>query len=293
MNANPASKADTKTNSPLYASRQRRNVMTMGMAWAATAFGLSWLVLILGVLLYEGFSGLSLAVFTQMTPPPGSAGGLLNPIMGSLVMTVIAVAIGTPIGMLAGTYMAEYGRYDKLSSVVRFINDILLSAPSIVIGLFVYEIMVAQMGHFSGWAGAVSLAVIVIPVVVRTTEDMLTLVPDTLREAAASIGLPRSLMITKVAYRAARAGIITGVLLAIARISGETAPLLFTALNNQFWSTDMNAPVASLPVVIFQFALSPYKDWQNLAWTGALIITLTVLTLSILARALASQRKMS
>jgi phosphate transport system permease protein len=293
MNANPASKADTKTNSPLYASRQRRNVMTMGMAWAATAFGLSWLVLILGVLLYEGFSGLSLAVFTQMTPPPGSAGGLLNPIMGSLVMTAIAVAIGTPIGMLAGTYMAEYGRYDKLSSVVRFINDILLSAPSIVIGLFVYEIMVAQMGHFSGWAGAVSLAVIVIPVVVRTTEDMLTLVPDTLREAAASIGLPRSLMITKVAYRAARAGIITGVLLAIARISGETAPLLFTALNNQFWSTDMNAPVASLPVVIFQFALSPYKDWQNLAWTGALIITLTVLTLSILARALASQRKMS
>ena len=293
MNANPAPKADTKTNSPLYASRQRRNVMTMGMAWAATAFGLSWLVLILGVLLYEGFSGLSLAVFTQMTPPPGSAGGLLNPIMGSLVMTVIAVAIGTPIGMLAGTYMAEYGRYDKLSSVVRFINDILLSAPSIVIGLFVYEIMVAQMGHFSGWAGAVSLAVIVIPVVVRTTEDMLTLVPDTLREAAASIGLPRSLMITKVAYRAARAGIITGVLLAIARISGETAPLLFTALNNQFWSTDMNAPVASLPVVIFQFALSPYKDWQNLAWTGALIITLTVLTLSILARALASQRKMS
>jgi phosphate transport system permease protein len=293
MNANPAPKADTKTNSPLYASRQRRNVMTMGMAWAATAFGLSWLVLILGVLLYEGFSGLSLAVFTQMTPPPGSAGGLLNPIMGSLVMTAIAVAIGTPIGMLAGTYMAEYGRYDKLSSVVRFINDILLSAPSIVIGLFVYEIMVAQMGHFSGWAGAVSLAVIVIPVVVRTTEDMLTLVPDTLREAAASIGLPRSLMITKVAYRAARAGIITGVLLAIARISGETAPLLFTALNNQFWSTDMNAPVASLPVVIFQFALSPYKDWQNLAWTGALIITLTVLTLSILARALASQRKMS
>ena len=284
---------DAKTKTPLYASRQRRNVIRMGMAWGATAFGLSWLVLILGVLLYEGFSGLSLAVFTQMTPPPGSAGGLLNPIMGSLVMTTIAVLIGTPLGMLAGTYMAEYGRYDKLSSVVRFINDILLSAPSIVIGLFIYEIMVAQMGHFSGWAGAVALAVIVVPVVVRTTEDMLTLVPDTLREAAASIGLPRSLMITKVAYRAARAGIITGVLLAIARISGETAPLLFTALNNQFWSTDMNAPVASLPVVIFQFALSPYKDWQNLAWTGALIITLTVLTLSILARALASQRKMS
>jgi phosphate transport system permease protein len=291
MNTTAAAAADAKVNSPLYARRQRRNVITMGMAWGATAFGLSWLVLILAVLLYEGFSGLSLAVFTEMTPPPGATGGLLNPIMGSLVMTSIAVAIGTPLGILAGTYMAEYGRYDKLSSVVRFINDILLSAPSIVIGLFIYEVMVAQMGHFSGWAGAVALAVIVVPVVVRTTEDMLTLVPDTLREAAASIGLPRSLMIKKVAYRAARAGMITGVLLAIARISGETAPLLFTALNNQFWSSNLNAPVASLPVVIFQFALSPYKDWQSLAWTGALIITLTVLTLSILARVLTSQRK--
>jgi phosphate transport system permease protein len=283
----------SQTNTPLYAKRRRRNVMTMGLSYAATAFGLSWLVLILGVLLYEGLSGLSLSVFTEMTPPPGAAGGLLNPIMGSLVMTVIAVLLGTPLGILAGTYMAEYGRYDKLSSVVRFINDILLSAPSIVIGLFVYEIMVATMGHFSGWAGAVSLAVIVVPVVVRTTEDMLTLVPDTLREAAASIGLPRALMITKVAYRAARAGMITGVLLAVARISGETAPLLFTALNNQFWSTDLNAPVSSLPVVIFQFALSPYKDWQKLAWTGALIITLAVLTMSIIARLLASQRKSS
>jgi phosphate transport system permease protein len=280
-------------SSPLYAKRRRRNVITMGLAFAATAFGLSWLVLILGELLWQGFSGLSLAVFTEMTPPPGSAGGLLNPIIGSLIMTAIAVAIGTPLGMLAGTYMAEYGRYDKLTMVVRFINDILLSAPSIIVGLFIYEIMVAQMGHFSGWAGAVSLAVIVVPVVVRTTEDMLTLVPDTLREAAASIGLPRALMITKVAYRAARAGMITGVLLAIARISGETAPLLFTALNNQFWSLDLNAPVSSLPVVIFQFALSPYKDWQKLAWTGALIITLAVLTLSILARVLASQRKSS
>jgi phosphate ABC transporter, permease protein PstA len=280
-------------SSPLYAKRRRRNVITMGLAFGATAFGLSWLVLILGELLWQGFSGLSLAVFTEMTPPPGAAGGLLNPIIGSLIMTAIAVALGTPLGMLAGTYMAEYGRYDKLTMVVRFINDILLSAPSIIVGLFIYEIMVAQMGHFSGWAGAVSLAVIVVPVVVRTTEDMLTLVPDTLREAAASIGLPRALMITKVAYRAARAGMITGVLLAIARISGETAPLLFTALNNQFWSLDLNAPVASLPVVIFQFALSPYKDWQKLAWTGALIITLAVLTLSILARVLASQRKSS
>lgn len=280
-------------SSPLYAKRRRANVITMTLAYAATGFGLLWLTLILIVLFYKGFSGLSLAVFTQMTPPPGSAGGLLNPIMGSLVMTFIAVIIGTPLGMLAGTYMAEYGRYDKLSSVVRFINDILLSAPSIVIGLFVYEIMVATMGHFSGWAGAVALAVIVVPVVVRTTEDMLTLVPDTLREAAASIGLPRSLMIQKVAYRAARAGMITGVLLAIARISGETAPLLFTALNNQFWSTNMNAPVSSLPVVIFQFALSPYKDWQDLAWTGALIITLAVLALSIAARFLGGQSKKS
>ena len=284
---------NSQTDTPLYRQRRRRNVMTMTFAYAATGFGLSWLVLILGELLWQGLSGLSIAVFTEMTPPPGSAGGLLNPIMGSLVMTTIAVALGTPLGMLAGTYMAEYGRYDKLSTVVRFINDILLSAPSIVIGLFVYEIMVAQMGHFSGWAGAVSLAVIVVPVVVRTTEDMLTLVPDTLREAAASIGLPRALMITKVAYRAARAGMITGVLLAVARISGETAPLLFTALNNQFWSLDLNAPVSSLPVVIFQFALSPYKDWQKLAWTGALIITLTVLTLSIIARTLAAQRKSS
>ena len=277
----------------LYAARRRKNSITMVLSLAATAFGLGWLVLILGVLLYEGFSGLSLAVFTEMTPPPGSTGGLLNAIMGSLVLTGLAVLIGTPIGILAGTYMAEYGRHDRLTSVVRFINDILLSAPSIVIGLFIYEVMVYPMGHFSGWAGSVALAVIVIPVVVRTTEDMLTLVPDSLREAAASIGLPRSLMITRIAYRAAKAGMVTGVLLAVARISGETAPLLFTALNNQFWSSNMNAPVASLPVVIFQFALSPYKDWQSLAWTGALIITLAVLALSITARALTTSRKQS
>ncbi|MEA2983551.1 MAG: phosphate transport system permease protein [Alphaproteobacteria bacterium] len=277
----------------LYAARRRKNSITMVLSLAATAFGLGWLVLILGVLLYEGFSGLSLAVFTEMTPPPGSAGGLLNAIMGSLVLTGLAVLIGTPIGILAGTYMAEYGRHDRLTSVVRFINDILLSAPSIVIGLFIYEVMVYPMGHFSGWAGSVALAVIVIPVVVRTTEDMLTLVPDTLREAAASIGLPRSLMITRIAYRAAKAGMVTGVLLAVARISGETAPLLFTALNNQFWNSNLNAPVASLPVVIFQFALSPYKDWQSLAWTGALIITMAVLALSITARALTTSRKQS
>jgi len=277
----------------LYAARRRKNTATMVLSLAATAFGLGWLVLILGVLLWEGFSGLSLAVFTEMTPPPGSTGGLLNAIMGSLVLTGLAVLIGTPIGILAGTYMAEYGRHDRLTSVVRFINDILLSAPSIVIGLFIYEVMVYPMGHFSGWAGSVALAVIVIPVVVRTTEDMLTLVPDTLREAAASIGLPRSLMIIRIAYRAAKAGIVTGILLAVARISGETAPLLFTALNNQFWSSNMNAPVASLPVVIFQFALSPYKDWQALAWTGALIITMAVLALSITARALTTTRKQS
>ena len=277
----------------LYDNRRRSSSFAVALAVGATVFGLAWLVLILGVLLWNGIGGLSLAVFTQMTPPPGSAGGLLNPIAGSLLMTVVAMLIGTPLGILAGTYLAEYGRYDRLSTVVRFINDVLLSAPSIVIGLFVYEVMVARMGHFSGWAGAVSLAVIVVPVVLRTTEDMLILVPDTLREAAASIGLPRSLMICKIAYRAARAGMVTGVLLAIARISGETAPLLFTALNNQFWSVNMNAPVASLPVVIFQFALSPYHDWQKLAWTGALIITLAVLALSIGARLLATPRKKS
>ena len=282
-----------RINSSLYAARRRNNAVAKGFALAATLFGLGWLVLILGVLLWNGFGGLSLAVFTEMTPPPGQAGGLLNPIMGSLVLTALAVAIGTPIGILAGTYLAEYGRHEKISSVIRFINDILLSAPSIVIGLFIYEIMVAPMGHFSGYAGSVALAVIVIPVVVRTTEDMLTLVPNALREAAASIGLPRAYMVIRIAYRAARAGILTGILLAVARISGETAPLLFTALNNQFWSLDLNAPVASLPVVIFQFALSPYADWQKLAWTGALIITTTVLALSITARALASSGKSS
>jgi phosphate transport system permease protein len=276
-----------------YSGRRRRNVVATALAVVATGVGLGWLVLILGALLWHGFSGLSLSVFTEMTPPPGSAGGLLNPIVGSLILTVIAVVIGTPVGILAGTYMAEYGRYDKLSSVVRFINDILLSAPSIVVGLFIYEVLVAPMGHFSGWAGGVALAVLVIPVVVRTTEDMLTLVPNALREAATSIGLPRSLAIRHICYRAARAGMVTGVLLAVARISGETAPLLFTSLNNQFWSTNLNAPVSSLPVVIFQFALSPYHDWQSLAWTGALIITMAVLALSVSARALVSTGKQS
>jgi phosphate transport system permease protein len=276
-----------------YRRRRRRNTAATVLALAATGIGLGWLVLILGALLWQGFSGLSLAVFTEMTPPPGAAGGLLNPIVGSLILTVLAVVIGTPIGILAGTYMAEYGRHDVLTAVVRFINDILLSAPSIVVGLFIYEVMVAPMSHFSGLAGGVALAVLVIPVVVRTTEDMLTLVPNALREAATSIGLPRSLTITRICYRAARAGMLTGVLLAVARISGETAPLLFTSLNNQFWSTNLNAPISSLPVVIFQFALSPYKDWQALAWTGALIITLAVLALSITARALVATGKQS
>lgn len=270
-----------------YTIRRHRNTAATALAMAATTVGLGWLVLILGSLLWHGFKGLSLTVFTQMTPAPDSPGGLLNPIVGSLIMTGLAVAIGTPIGIMAGTYMAEYGRYSRVSSVVRFINDILLSAPSIVIGLFIYQVVVAPMGHFSALAGGIALAVLVIPVVVRTTEDMLRLVPNSLREAAASIGLPPYLMIARVCYPAARAGMVTGVLLAVARISGETAPLLFTSLNNQFWNISLNAPTASLPVVIFLFALSPYQDWQALAWSGALIITLAVLALSITARALA------
>jgi phosphate transport system permease protein len=274
----------------IYDTRRRRNKFYLGLCYAAVAFGLGWLAVILGTLLADGFSGLSSAIFTQMTPPPGSSGGLLNAIIGSLIITFLGMVIGTPLGILAGTYMAEYGRHAKLTIVVRFINDILLSAPSIVIGLFIYEVMVVKMGHFSAIAGAVALAVIVIPVVVRTTEDMLLLVPDSLREAASALGLPRVFVIRKVAYRAARAGLLTGVLLAVARISGETAPLLFTALNNQFFSTDLNAPISSLPVVIFQFALSPYTEWQQLAWTGALLITLAVLALSISARALQAER---
>jgi phosphate transport system permease protein len=273
----------------LYSRRLIRNKVWLSLSVGAAAFGLVWLVLILSTLVWNGVAGLSLSVFTEMTPPPGSAGGLLNPIVGSLIMTVLAVAIGTPIGILAGTYMAEYGRYDRMTYAIRFINDILLSAPSIIVGLFIYEILVVTMGHFSGFAGAVSLAVIVIPVVVRTTEDMLLLVPNQMREAASALGAPQWFVISRVAYRAAQAGMITGMLLAVARISGETAPLLFTALNNQFWSVNLNAPMPSLPVVIFQFALSPYEDWQRLAWTGALIITVAVLSLSILARVLSSK----
>jgi phosphate transport system permease protein len=277
-------------NKSLYAARSRTNAVLMGFCYAATGFGLGFLALILGVLLWRGVGGLNLSVFTQMTPPPGSAGGLLNAIAGSLAMTFFGVLIGAPLGVLAGTYMAEFGRFSRLAAVVRFINDILLSAPSIVIGLFVYQVIVAPMGHFSAIAGIVALAILVVPVVVRTTEDMLLLVPTPLREAAAALGLPRSHVILRIAYKAARAGLITGILLAIARVSGETAPLLFTSLNNQFWSLDLNAPISSLPIVIFQFALSPYADWQQLAWTGAMLITLAVLSLSVAARWLAASR---
>ncbi len=275
----------------IYRRRKATNGIMMGLCIAAAGIGLAWLALILGALLYKGFAGLNLAVFTEMTPPPGSAGGLLNAIYGSVIVTIIAVLIGTPIGILAGTYMAEYGRFSKLTVGVRFINDILLSAPSIIVGLFIYELIVRPMGHFSGIAGSVALAMLVIPVVVRTTEDMLNLVPNALREAGTAIGAPRWIVIRSVGYRAALSGIVTGVLLAVARISGETAPLLFTALNNQFWSSNLNAPIASLPVTIFQFALSPYQEWQQLAWTGALIITLTVLSLSIIARSLTGRRE--
>jgi phosphate transport system permease protein len=272
----------------LYQRRKLANRIVLGLSLAATAFGLAWLAAILVTLLTHGVSALTADLFTQMTPPPGSRGGLLNAIYGSLVMTALATLIGTPVGILAGTYLAEYSRGSRLAEVIRFINDILLSAPSIIVGLFVYEVAVIRVGHFSGWAGAFALAIIVVPVVVRTTEDMLRLVPDSLREAAAALGAPKWRAVIQISYRAALQGIVTGIMLAVARISGETAPLLFTALNNQFWSADLNAPMANLPVVIFQFALSPYSDWQSLAWGGALLITLVILTLNIGARLVAS-----
>lgn len=270
----------------LYRRRRLRSHIFMGLTVAATVFGIGWLAVILGALLYQGFTGIDVATFTQSTPPPGSSGGLLNAIFGSVVMSALAVLIGTPIGVMAGTWLGEYGRNHKFGFVVRFLNDILLSAPSIVLGLFIYDALVLSLGHFSGWAGAAALAAIVIPVVVRTTENMLLLIPNSLREAAAALGATRAVIIRQVTWRAARAGIITGVLLAVARISGETAPLLFTALNNQFWSTDLNAPMASLPVSIFQMAMSPYAEWHRLAWAGATIVTLAVLVLSVIARSL-------
>jgi len=273
----------------LYARRRITNYVVLTLSLGATAAGLIVLFFILGALLWNGVPALRGSLFTEMTPPPGSQGGLLNPIFGSLVITGAATLLGTPIGILTGTYLAEFGRGTWVAPAVRFVNDILLSAPSIVIGLFVYEVVVVPMGHFSAWAGVVSLAIIVIPVVVRTTENVLVLVPSALREAAIALGAPRWKVIVMVTYRAAVQGMLTGVMLAVARIAGETAPLLFTALNNQFWSSDMNGPMANLPVVIFQFAMSPYADWQVLAWGGAVLITFTILILNILARWLASR----
>lgn len=283
---NPVSMAN-----PRYRSRAAVNRLMMLLSTVALVFGLFWLVWIIVTLLVQGASALGPDLFYKMTPPPGDDGGLANAIAGSLLMVTVAVLIGTPVGILAGTYLAEYGRGSRLANATRFINDVLLSAPSIIIGLFVYTIYVAQVKHFSGWAGAIALAIIVIPVVVRTTDDMLKLVPNSLREAAAALGSPTWKIITLVSYRAARAGILTGILLAIARISGETAPLLFTSLNNQFWSMDMNKPMANLPVVIFQFAMSPYEDWQRLAWGGAALITLLVLGINIVARAVIARKR--
>src|SRR5262245_20244282 len=272
---------------PLYRSRRRVNFILLTVSALALAFGLFWLVWILGTLLYEGGNALAHAtLYYQMTPPPGSDGGLANAIVGSLIMVVVGTILGAPVGILAGTYLAEFGRKGWLAGGTLFLNDVLLSAPSIVIGLFVYSVYVARVGHFSAWAGSIALALIVVPVVMRTTDDMLKLVPNSLREAAMALGCPVWKMITLITYRAARTGILTGILLAVARISGETAPLLFTALNNQFWSTNMDAPMANLPVVIFQFAMSPYDDWRRLAWGGAALITLAVLVLNIIARAL-------
>ncbi|MBS0366551.1 MAG: phosphate ABC transporter permease PstA [Proteobacteria bacterium] len=268
--------------------RRLVNYLALGLSGVATAVGLFFLFAILWTLLRNGLAGMSFSLFTEMTPPPGSSGGLLNAIYGSVVMTLVGILIGGPIGMLAGTYLAEYGRASRLSAVIRFVNDVLLSAPSIIIGLFVYELLVIRMGHFSAIAGAVALAIIAMPVTVRTTEDMLNLVPQGMKDASTAMGAYPWRTITSVIYPAARSGIVTGLLLAVARISGETAPLLFTALNNQFWSTKLTAPMANLPVVIYQFALSPYPNWQKLAWSGALLITLSILVLSITARVVVS-----
>ena len=272
----------------LYSGRRRRNVMWTVLSYAATFFGLSWLVLILAALLGNGVGGLSLDVFTKMTAPPGVVGGLLNSIVGSLIVTAIGLVVAAPLGILAGTYLAEYGHHARLAVVIRFVNDILLSAPSIVIGLFVYQLCVVPFGHFSGLAGSIALAIIAVPIVVRTTEDMLNLVPNTLREAASALGMPRSLVIRQVAYRAVRTGLVTGILLAVARMTGETAPLIFTALGNSLFTADPRGPMSSLPLIIYEFARSPYPEQQKLAWTGALLVTLAVLGLSIVARVLSS-----
>jgi len=276
---------------PIYARRRRKDIVVRALCVGAALFGVTWLALILIDLFYQGLAGLTLQMLTADTPPPGSTdGGLRNAIVGSVIMTVIGVGIGAPLGLFAGTYLAEYGRNDRLTSVIRFINDILLSAPSIIIGLFIYGAVVVPMGGFSAIAGCLALAVIVIPVVLRTTEDMLLLVPNPLREAASALGLPRSLVIRRIAYRAARSGLITGILLATARVAGETAPLLFTALSNQFWSLKLTATMANLPVTINNFVQSPYAYWKQLAWSGALLITMTVLALNICARVLGAER---
>jgi phosphate transport system permease protein len=272
----------------LYSGRRRRNVMWTVLSYAATFFGLSWLVLILAALLGNDVGGLSLDVFTKMTAPPGVVGGLLNSIVGSLIVTAIGLAVAAPLGILAGTYLAEYGHHARLAVIIRFVNDILLSAPSIVVGLFVYQLCVVPFGHFSGIAGSIALAIIATPIVVRTTEDMLNLVPNTLREAASALGMPRSLVIRQVAYRAVRTGLVTGVLLAVARMTGETAPLIFTALGNSLFTADPRGPMSSLPLIIYEFARSPYPEQQKLAWTGALLVTLAVLGLSIVARVLSA-----
>ncbi len=270
--------------------RRLKNRLALSLAVAAMLFGLFWLAWILATTLELGLKSMSLHLFIEMTPPPGAEGGLLNAIVGSVLLVSLATLLGTPIGIFAGIYLAEYGRHTWLGHITRFINDILLSAPSIVIGLFVYAVYVAQVGHFSGFSGVVALAMLVIPVVIRATENMLQLVPDTLREAVFALGTPKWKVISKVTLRASVAGILTGVLLAVARISGETAPLLFTALSNQFWSLDMNQPIANLPMTIFKFAMSPYKDWQELAWAAVFLITLGVLGLNILARILFRQK---
>jgi phosphate transport system permease protein len=278
--------------SSLYVHRRRTSKVAMALCLAATLFGLMWLVMILFTLFWNGFAGLSAEVFSQMTPPPGSqGGGLLNAIAGSLILTILGIGIGGPIGLLAGTFMAEYGRWSRLTSVIRFINDILLSAPSIIIGLFVYGAVVVPMGSFSGLAGAIALAVIALPVVVRTTEDMLLLVPTQLREAAAALGMPQSYVVRRITWRAARTGLVTGFLLAVARVSGETAPLLFTALSSQFWSVDLLHAMANLPVTINNFINNPDPNWKRLAWAGALLITLAVLSLNIIARSLSAGRE--
>lgn len=273
-----------------HASRKRTNFIALALSLAAMAFGLVWLVWILVETVRLGVDGLTLATFTQMTPPPQEAGGLANAIMGSLMMVGLATMIGTPVGIMAGVYLAEYGQKGWLGSVTRFINDILLSAPSIVVGLFIYSMVVARMHSFSGWAGVLALALIVVPVVIRTTENMLSLVPNALREAAYALGTPKWRVILTITLKSARAGVITGILLAVARISGETAPLLFTALSNQFWSADLSHPMASLPVTIFKFAMSPYENWQKLAWAGVFLITAGVLVLNVIARTMFRQR---